>query len=202
MKFCIDTNIFFSFQKGIDLGNSPTEVVEALEQSVRGGAGYIMPPRVFDELMFLADPELKKRIEHFAPHITIQSPTIHNQTTGVPLVYELVEESRTRSLRGLHVAESILEQTGQDYMGKPPLGKIEFQKSLQPAKEALRTRYRNATRTGFIDSLADLDLIFLAKEEDAYLVSADEGLMQWGRKFGVKEMNLQTFGKTIKTSLS
>jgi predicted DNA-binding protein (UPF0278 family) len=76
--------------------------------------------------------------------------------------------------------------------------KVEFQKSLQPIKETLRLRYRNATRTGFIDSLADLDILFLCKETDALLISADEGVVLWGRKLGVKEMSLSVFGETIK----
>lgn len=197
--FCLDANIFFAFQKGIGLGENPVAVVRSLAETKSAQAVFFMPPRVVEELLFLADPETKQAIQGLLTKIIIQSPAIHDKTIGTQVLYDFVEEARQRSLRGLHVAETALEQAACENLGKTSLGKIEFQKSLQPVKEGLRNRYRNATRTGFIDSIADLDLIFLAKEEDAYLVSADEGLLQWGRKLGVKEMSLGAFGETIRT---
>jgi RNA ligase partner protein len=160
-----------------------------------------MPPRIVEEIYYLVDANTKPKIDEFLAQVTVQSPTIHNQTIGVHILYDFVNESRVRTQQGLHIADEIIVQTAQSYLQKQEMAKIDFQKSLQPIKENLRLRYRNATRTGFIDSLADLDLLFLAKESEASLISADEGVVLWGRKMGVKEMGLSVFGETMRQLL-
>lgn len=202
MNFCLDTNILFSFQKGINLGNSPGEVADLLIKVGQGKkARFLMPPRIVEEIYYLVDANTKPKIDEFLAQVTVQSPTIHNQTIGVHILYDFVNESRVRTQQGLHIADEIIVQTAQSYLQKQEMAKIDFQKSLQPIKENLRLRYRNATRTGFIDSLADLDLLFLAKESEASLISADEGVVLWGRKMGVKEMGLSVFGETMRQLL-
>ena len=64
-----------------------------------------------------------------------------------------------------------------------------------------RDRYRNATRTGFLDSVADLDLIVLSKEINGFLVTSDDGVLSWGRIFGIKEMPASVFRKRLEDLL-
>ena len=71
-------------------------------------------------------------------------------------------------------------------------------KEMNGLLKKFRERYRNATRAGFLDSVADLDLIMLSLEQDGYLVTTDEGVLNWGRYFGVKEMPSQLFIKHIQ----
>ncbi|MDZ7809143.1 MAG: PIN domain-containing protein [Arhodomonas sp.] len=52
----------------------------------------------------------------------------------------------------------------------------------------LRGHYREALRTGLLDSTEDLDVILLAVELDAAVASADHGLMQWAEKGGLRLM--------------
>ena len=61
-----------------------------------------------------------------------------------------------------------------------------------------RLRYRQATRFGFLDSTADLDLIVLTKEIDGFLVSTDEGVLLWGKTFGVKIMSALGFRRRLE----
>ncbi len=203
MNFCLDTNILFSFQKNIKLGDSPQMAAQNLAKAAKTKkVRFFMPPRIVEELRYITEPDSMPHIDALIAECTIQSPTVHTQTVGVQVLYDYVDESRKRNLQGLHIAEEVIVHTALDYMQKSELPKIEFQKSLQPTKENLRTRYRKATRTGFVDSLADLDLIFLCKETDSHLISADEGVVVWGRKIGVKEMSLPIFGETINQVLS
>jgi predicted DNA-binding protein (UPF0278 family) len=51
-----------------------------------------------------------------------------------------------------------------------------------------------------LDSLGDLDIIMLAKELDGTVVSTDEGVMTWARKFGVKEISPSSFGQMIRST--
>lgn len=67
------------------------------------------------------------------------------------------------------------------------LDKKDFQIKIGAFIKKFRDRYRNATRYGFLDSVADLDVIVLAKELDGTVVSTDEGVIYWARLFGVRE---------------
>lgn len=203
MRFCLDTNVLFSFQKGIDLGSSPEEVAQCLTRAgSTKNVTFFMPPRIVEELRNLIEPKGLASLEELLTQVTVQSPTIHNQSVGTQILYDFVNESRLRTQQGIRIADEIVVQTAQEFLQKGPLSRIDLQKALQPIKENLRLRYRNATRTGFVDSVADLDLLFLCKETDSFLVSADEGVMIWGRKIGVKEMDLSVFGETIRKILA
>ena len=50
----------------------------------------------------------------------------------------------------------------------------------------MRKSYREALREGIIDSKEDVDLILLAKELDALLVTVDQGAIKWADKLGVR----------------
>ncbi len=50
----------------------------------------------------------------------------------------------------------------------------------------LRRKYRDALREGIIDSKEDVDLLLLAMELDALLITADQGLITWAEKLGVR----------------
>ena len=79
--------------------------------------------------------------------------------------------------------------------------KEDFEIKIGSVIKNFRDRYRVATRTGFIDSVADLDLIVLAKEIDGFLVSADEGAVRWGRVFGIKEVLPSAFRSRLDSLL-
>ena len=50
----------------------------------------------------------------------------------------------------------------------------------------MRKSYREALREGIIDSKEDVDLILLAKELDALLVTVDHGAIKWAEKLGIR----------------
>jgi uncharacterized protein len=102
----------------------------------------------------------------------------------------------------MDVAEEEIKKAGQMFIGKEHMDKVLFEKSIGPVVKTFRERYRNATRVGFLDSLADLDLIMLAKEYDGAVVSTDEGVLKWGRMFGIREMPAHVFGKIMRDEAS
>ncbi|MFO0703441.1 MAG: RNA ligase partner protein [Patescibacteria group bacterium] len=197
MRYCIDTNILFTFQKGIDLGKNPGEVMEKLYKSCKEGrVDVFIPQKIQEEISDMLQGEYQAEWQKLQSVLVMKTPAIYSHSISAKLMYEFVNDYRRRSYEGLKIAEEILVNALRNPLPSG-LSKIEFEKSLQPHKETLRNRFRNATRTGAIDSTADLDLIMLSLEEDAILVSADEGVVVWGRKFGVKETDLSVFGKSI-----
>lgn len=200
MKYCLDTNVFFTFQKGVDLGENPKQVLEKLAKVAKKRPGaFCLPQKIDEEVRTMIDPSLEKNWLEFLTLVEVKTPKIHSHSISAVLLYEFVNDYRRRAYDGLKIAEDIVARVAKD--SKPTQNKVEFEKSLQPHKESLRLRYRNATRTGTIDSVADMDLILLSLEDGAALVSADEGVLVWGRKFGVKEMDLKVFGENIRKEL-
>jgi len=63
---------------------------------------------------------------------------------------------------------------------------------------SLREKYREALRQGILDSKEDLEVLLLAYELDAILVSADQGVRNWAKKLGVKLINPEYFKEILE----
>ncbi len=200
-KYVLDTNLFFNMEPGLGVGNKTNEVIKTTTTALKrlkkeNNKQFLMPPSIVREIKSFFEEETQALKEFFA-EITIKSPNITNTTFPASLFYTLVDEIRERSRRGLEVAEDELYKAVSSLAPIKLNNKMEIQIKTGLFTKSLRERHRQATRTKFLDSIADLDLIVLAKEEDAYLVSTDEGVVVWGRRFGVKEMDPEVFGKIL-----
>ena len=191
-KYVLDANLFFNMEAGLGLGEKTEDVVKKITEigeklkTAKLGEFY-MPPRVVQEfLSFFPDKE-QALLKDFLSTVTVKSPDIGKIGFSAQVFYELVGDIRQRSYQGLRIGEEEIEKAGRQMMGKNNLPTKDFQIQIGSVVKKFRERYRQATRFGFLDSLADLDLIVLAKEIDGFLVSTDEGVLRWGRIFGVKE---------------
>lgn len=198
----MDTNLFFNMEPGLELGKKTEEVVVRATSGMKRlksskEAEFFMPPTVINEFLSFFEDKEQQFIKDFLAQITVKSPDVSKVDFNALVFYKMVSDIRDRSYRGLVVAEEELNKTAQSFLGQPKLDKKDFEIKAGEFIKNLRERYRNATRTGFLDSVADLDLIVLAKEADAYLVSTDEGVIAWGRIFAVKEMDAKVFGKKL-----
>lgn len=203
-KFVLDTNLFFNMEPGLGLGRKTEEVVVACYSAMeslkkRGAAEFYMPPSIVDEFLGFFEDKEQKFLKDFLSQVAVKSPDVPKVDFNASIFYKMVEDIRGRSYRGLTVAEEELKRASQALMGQT-LEKKDFEIKVGEFVKNLRDRYRNATRTGFLDSVADLDLIVLAKEVDGYLVTTDEGVKSWGRIFGVKEMEANVFGRKLSAA--
>ncbi len=201
--FCLDANLFFNMEAGFDLGNTTQEVVEtvtaiALKEKQTEQAEFFIPPRVVDEFLSFFEDKNQPFIKEFLSAITIKSPDQSKFSFPAQIFYELIEDVRLRNYQGLQVAQEEIEQAGKIMAGVNTASAKEFQMKIGPVIKKFRQRFRQATRVGFLDSLADLDLILLAKELDGFLVTSDEGVFRWGRKFGVKEIRPALWRKQLQ----
>ena len=57
----------------------------------------------------------------------------------------------------------------------------------------VREKYRAALRYGILDSAPDIDVLLLAKELDAAVVSQDLGIQRWAEQFGLRFMESRSF---------
>jgi RNA ligase partner protein len=185
------------------LGKNSKEVMLSLyNYGLQLGSSYVqfyMPPAILDEVLTFL-PETDENLKKLLSVVQIKSPEISNIKFSAKVFYTIVKDIRERSYRGLTIAEEELANAVKDMSGKT-LDHIEHQKQIGKHVTKLRERYRNATRTKFLDSVADLDLIVLAQELDASVVSSDEGIMIWARLFGVKETKPQFLKDQLETLL-
>ncbi len=190
----MDANLFFNMEAGLDLGEKTEEVVinltkisRKLKENKKGE--FLMPPRVVDEFLSFFEDKNQGFLKDFLSTITVKTPDINKISFSSQVFYQLVGDIRLRSYQGLNIGEEEIKRAAKLFIGeKTTLDKKNFEIKVGEVIRTFRDRYRRATRFGFLDSLADLDLITLTKEQDGYLVSTDEGVIRWGRLFGVKEM--------------
>ncbi len=173
-RFVLDTSIFTNPDVYGQFGEeSEAAMLAFLSLARRCGARFYMPSSVFDELRLMRDRTGLPA--EFEAVVRIRSPRRFNLTIPAGILYEFIEEVRARIDRGLRIAEEhaklAMEGARPDEVGK--------------VINRLRGRYREALRQGIIDSREDMDVLLLAYELDAVLLSADAGLRTWADKVGV-----------------
>ncbi|OGK24063.1 RNA ligase partner protein [Candidatus Roizmanbacteria bacterium RIFCSPHIGHO2_12_FULL_37_9b] len=206
-KYILDANLFFNMEAGLNLGTKTEEVVKRLTEMARklkiaNRAEFFMPPRVVDEFLSFFENKEQPFLKDFLSAITVKSPDVTRMMFPAQIFYELVADIRQRSYRGLNIGEEEIEKAGKATLDKKTLTTKEFQIAMGPIIKKFRERYRQATRLGFLDSVADLDLIVLTKVLEGNLVSSDEGVIRWGRMFGIKETPVAVLRKQLEALLS
>ena len=192
-KYVLDANLFFNMEAGLGLGDKTEAVIKNLTAIVKKlktskKAEFFLPPRIVTEFLSFFEEKEQPFLKDFLSAVTVKSPDVGEISFPAQVFYGLVGDIRERSYRGLNIGEEEIEKAGRLMQGKEGLSTKDFQIKIGGVIKKFRERYRQATRRGFLDSLADLDLIVLTKNLDACLVSTDEGVIYWGRMFGVKEM--------------
>jgi RNA ligase partner protein len=171
-RVVLDTSLFVNPDVRSSLGNDPSEALETflfLAAQIHILEFY-MPPSIFEELLHFVE---KDRIPGDLLLILHQKPPKkHELKCPAFLLYELIEDMRERVNKGLRIAEKAVRSAEK--------------KKPEEIIQDLRRKYREALREGIIDSKEDVDLLLLAMELDALLVSADQGLIQWAEKLGIR----------------
>jgi RNA ligase partner protein len=198
-KYIIDTNYFVNLEIKTGLGKNPIEIIEnfcelAQKLNREKKTEFYITPSVIKELeTFITNVGL---IEKLKTACVVKTPDFHKIDFPAAVFYQLVDEIRDRSYRGLKVSEELISTTADKFMKEEDgknMSKQDFQKKTGEIIKNLRDRYRQATRVNFLDSVVDLELITLAKELNGTVVSADEGVVRWGRYFGIKEIDPHLF---------
>jgi hypothetical protein len=186
-RVVLDTSIFVNPDVRRDFGNTPTEAIEGfllLAEQIPSLEFY-MPSSIFKELLnFVDEDKLPGRL------LTVlhqKSPSKHELSCPAFLLYELIEDMRERINRGLRVAEKAVRNVSKS--------------SEREVIQSMRKNYREALRDGIIDSKEDVDLILLAKELDALLVTVDHGAIKWAEKLGIRWLLPNKFKDYLVSSI-
>ena len=171
-RVVLDTSLFVNPEVRNHFGASPTDAMNGflkIADEIPSLAFY-MPSSIFEELMNFVDR--RKVPGKLLAVIQQKSPCKYEMHVPATFLYELIEDIRDRINKGLRIAEKAVRNVGT-------LDERELIKSM-------RKSYRDALREGIIDSKEDVDLILLAKELDALLVTVDQGAIKWAEKLGIR----------------
>lgn len=166
-KFVIDTSLFVNPQVGRFFGASPKKAVANFVKTVsrKKDFEFYMPSSVFNELRNF----VQGGVEKLETVVKRRSPNIYAIYLPAAVFYDFVDDVRGRINKGLRLAEEFARDNKPDNAEK---------------LRKLREKYKEAMRTGIVDSKEDFELVLLAKELEATLVSADEGVLDFGNKIG------------------
>ena len=171
-RVVLDTSLFVNPEVRNDFGDTPTDAIKGFLQ-IAGqipSLEFYMPSSIFQELLnFVNEKEIPGAL---LAVLHQKSPGKYELSTPAFFLYELIEDMRDRINKGLRIAEKAVRTAS----------KGEEREVIQ----SMRKSYREALREGIIDSKEDVDLILLAKELDALLVTVDRGALKWAEKLGIR----------------
>ncbi|GAB6102566.1 RNA ligase partner protein [Thermococcus atlanticus] len=187
MKFVLDTSIFVNPEVRKEFGETPTEAMKSFlvyAERLFGKVEFYMPPGIYREVMNFVDrEEVSPNIELY---IIKKPPNLHDIRIPAFVVYELIEDIRRRIDKGLRVAEKAVRES------------VIETDNVDKIIQKLRRNYRKALREGIVDSKEDFELILLAKELDATIVSADIGILTWAQKMGIRWIDAASFREVLE----
>ncbi len=187
LRVVLDTSLFVNPDVRMSLGNNPTEALETflfLAAQIHILEFY-MPPSIFEELLNFI--EMDKIPADLLLVLHQKPPKKHELKTPAFLLYELIEDIRERVNKGLRVAERAVRSTQH--------------KKIEEIIQDMRRKYREALREGIIDSKEDVDLLLLAMELDALLITADQGLIKWADKLGIRWLFPEKFKEYLMSAI-
>jgi RNA ligase partner protein len=188
VKIVVDTNLFTNPDVARQWGDTTANACKAFLSKAREVAGLIsfyMPPSIFSELRhFLGETT---DLGEFELVVTIQSPNRYNVSVPGFLLYELIDEIRERINKGLRVAEKAVREARPEFLAE--------------GIQRLREEYRGALRAGLLDSKEDVDLLLLAHELKAAIVSSDRGVVQVADKLGLRLIRPENLRTILERSI-
>ncbi len=174
LKFVLDTSVFTNPQLykkfSQDVLDATEDLLLLMEHSE---AEFYMPLSTYDELQKMI--KLGKLAPKFELTVRLRNPKMFQLMIPAQFLYNFIGDLRHRINKGLRIAEEHVRNAGATT--KEGVGEI---------IRSLREKYRDALRQGILDSKEDVDVILLAYELDAILVSADEGIREWAKQLGIK----------------
>ncbi len=194
-QFVLDTSLFLTEEI-----RNPDESLEAAvlrlldliaTARLELNMSFYVPPSIHDELTtILRDRGVSETVfSRFDTWIIRKSPDRYGVSIPANIVYDFIDEMSSRVDRGLRVSEEALrevEELDPDQLRPGDDGHEEFMTEADRILSEMRDKYRRALRRGVLDSREDFDLLILARELEAGVVTEDRGIISWADQFGLR----------------
>jgi len=203
-RFVLDTSLFLTPEirgEGEDVEDACLDLLELIaEAKLNLGISCYMPPSIREELTIMlddrnVDPVVYSRMTTW---VITKAPAHYEVMIPAEMVYEFIDEMSERVNRGLRVSEKAVRKTEEAREGEP---EHEHMTQVDRVISELRDEYRDALRQGVLDSREDFDLLVLARELDAGVVTEDKGIISWAEDFGLRYIRGKDFPTLLEEYL-
>ena len=197
-RFVLDTSVFLTDEirrENEDPAGALARLLDLIaEAKLQLNISCYIPPSVYEELTSMLDdrdvpPETRSKLNTW---LIKKNPDRYGVMIPAELVYEYIDEMTERVNRGLRVSEKAVrkaEESRSDEAGEEAGGITAVDRVVSD----LREEYRSTLRRGVLDSREDFDLLILARELDAGVVTEDTGIINWAEDFGLRYLRGRDF---------
>ena len=205
-RFVLDTSLFLTEdirRPEESLQDAVCRLLELIANArLNLGISCYMPPTIHDELTTMleardVDDEVYSKLNTW---VIRKHPDRYAVSIPANVVYSFVDEMSNRVDRGLRVSEQAVrkaEQTEDEV-----LDEHDHMTEVDAVISNLRDKYRSAMRTGVLDSREDFDLLILARELEAGVVTEDKGIIGWTEDFGLRYIRGREFPDLLEQYLT
>jgi len=192
----LDTSLFITEEIRADDESLEEAILRLLEYIATArlelNISCYMPPSVHDELATMlrdrgVSDEVFSRLDTW---VVRKSPDRYGVSIPADIVYNFIDEMSDRVNRGLRVSEKAFREVEQldpeELATDTSDGRDEYMTEADRILSNMRDRYRRALRKGVLDSREDFDLLILARELEAGVVTEDRGIISWADEFGLR----------------
>lgn len=166
---------------------------------------YIPYPTVYAEVVsflkrYKCDPELFVKLDTW---LVKKAPNRYEVMIPAIIFYEYISTMRSRINKGRKLAEEFIWESSAVTLKAlmEEKSKEDIEKDVGSLIGKFRDKYKTAMRQGILDSPPDLDVLLLAKELSAGVVSSDVGIKKWSERLGLRFVEASKFPRMIKEYL-
>lgn len=189
-RFVLDTSVFITEEIREDDEDLEAAVDRLLDLVARAklelNISCYIPPSVYEELTgMLADRDVDQELySKLNTWVIKKNPDRFDVSIPAEIVFRFIDEMSDRVNRGLRVSEKAVRKVEDSH--SKPLDEHEYMTEIDKVISDLRQEYRSTLRRGVLDSREDFDLLILARELDAGVVTEDTGIISWAEDFGLR----------------
>ncbi|MDY6775070.1 MAG: RNA ligase partner protein [Halobacteria archaeon] len=196
-RFVVDTSAFMTDEirrEGESLEDALTRLLDLIaDAKLKLNISCYFPPSIYDELDgMLRDRDISdETYSRLNTWVIKKNPARFEVMIPAEIVYGFIDEMSDRVNRGLRVSEEAVRRAEKS---KPEtVDEHDYMTEVDKVVSDLRDKYRDTLRQGVLDSREDFDLLILARELDAGVVTEDEGIIRWASDFGLRYMRGREF---------
>ncbi|WP_267643672.1 RNA ligase partner protein [Haloarchaeobius amylolyticus] len=205
-RFVVDTSTFLTQEirrDDEDLDATLTRVLDLISRAKLDlNISCYMPPSTYQELLnMLENRDVSDDVlASLNTWIIKKAPARLEVMIPAELVYGFIGEMTDRVNRGLRVSEKAVRKAEETRVDRGD-DADDTMTEVDYVISDLRDEYRKTLRQGVLDSREDLDLLVLARELDAGVVTEDQGIINWADDFGLRYLEGRDFPRLLEDYL-
>jgi hypothetical protein len=205
-RFVLDTSVFLTEEirrDDEDVGEAADRLLDLVaEAKLELNISCYMPPSIHDELTtMLDDRDVPEAVySKLNTWVIRKNPDRFEVRIPAVIVYHFIDEMSDRVNRGLRVSEKAVRKAEESH--DEALEEHDHMTEVDKVISDLREEYRGTLRQGVLDSREDFDLLILARELDAGVVTEDRGIINWADDFGLRYLRGREFPSLLEDYLA